>query len=172
MTIIDNLNNFNSYLGGSFDTSELLYDACGNINGNGYNVNSILLKAGINPTVTFNQNGGLLFNTNNLVIPSWLLSYPNYKISDTNNYNNNDNICNISNIIKNKENLNKNQYEENDEIEDDLYNKLLDLVKINPDEINKLTNSKRKSKKTQKFRIKSTKSASKTPNTFNKTRRN
>jgi len=99
-----------------FDESELLYDVCGNISTLGFNINSLLLKSGINPTSTFtniNDNGiGLLFNYNNLVVPSWLLSYPN-----------------LEKINLNSKSISKNKFiEEVNYADDELINKLLDLV--------------------------------------------
>ena len=108
---------------------ELIYNNDGEIHSGGFSVNSIMLKNGLSPIITLNQNniitgGGNeskvsdLFN--NLVVPNWSLSY-NYKNGGGNN------------ILNNK----KNQNEENDDdmLEDSLHDKLLNLVKVDKNEI-------------------------------------
>jgi hypothetical protein len=105
----------------------------GEINCGGFSVNSIMMKNGISPIMTLNSNyhagGGEnkvsdLFN--NLVIPSWSLSY-GYKGGAI--------FCD-----RHKE------YEHDDVVDDDLHEKLLELVKANPNEIKK-TNKMRTKKK-------------------------
>ena len=84
----------------------------------GFNVNSIMMKAGMSPIMTLNtdQNGGGsnkvsdLFK--NLVIPSWTLSYSNktgggYKDNDHDNHDS----------------------DSDSDIDDDLHDKLLNLVR-------------------------------------------
>jgi hypothetical protein len=118
----------NSYIG----PDELIYnnDVNGNIHSGGFNVNSIMMKAGFSPIITLNtsnasQIGGAekvsdLFN--NLVIPNWSLSY-NYKtLGGTRNINN------------------KSNDENNDELNDqviteELHEKLLNLVRASEDEL-------------------------------------
>ena len=92
------------------------------IHSGGFSVNSIMMKAGMSPIMTVNdeQFGGKsdkvsdLFN--NLVIPNWTLSYNNrivggkYKEPENNFKNDSDS-------------------EEEDVIHDDLHDKLLELVK-------------------------------------------
>jgi hypothetical protein len=108
---------------------ELIYNNEGEIHSGGFSVNSIMLKNGLSPIITLNQNniitgGGNeskvsdLFN--NLVVPNWSLSY-NYKNGGGNNN------------LNNK----KNQNEENDDdlLEDSLHDKLLNLVKVDKNEI-------------------------------------
>ena len=100
----------------------------------GFNVNSIMMKAGMSPIMTINteQQGGDsnkvsdLFN--NLVIPNWALSYHN-KFSGG-------------------------EYKEHDEdsdsdsdIDDELHEKLLGLVKEHENKLNK--QNKKKTKRTQ-----------------------
>ena len=86
----------------------------------GFNVKSIMMKAGMSPIMTVNQSfqmGGDedgeskvsdLFN--HLVVPNWTLSYNNR-------------------IVGGKYNEPKYDSDEDDVIEDDLHEKLLDLVK-------------------------------------------
>ncbi len=69
----------------------------------------------------------------NLAVPSWLLSYNTNFIHDdlndkTNDLNGGSNYKNYKNYKK--ENMDLNEDSDNDEIDDDLYNKLLDLVKV------------------------------------------
>jgi len=88
------------------------------IHSGGFSVNSIMLKSGMSPIMTVNseQFGGKnekvsdLFN--NLVIPNWTLSYNNRLVGGKYNE-----------IEKNIENA------EDDIVDDDLHEKLLDLVK-------------------------------------------
>lgn len=88
------------------------------IHSGGFSVNSIMLKNGMSPIMTVNseQFGGKnekvsdLFN--NLVIPNWTLSYNNRLVGGKYNE-----------IEKNIENA------EDDIVDDDLHEKLLDLVK-------------------------------------------
>ena len=125
---------------------ELIYNNNGEIHSGGFSVNSIMLKNGLSPIITLNQNniitggGGNeskvsdLFN--NLVIPNWSLSY-NYKNGGTNH------------IFNNK----KNQNEENDDemLDDSLHDKLLNLVKVDKNEIQNIQQyNKKLSKKNLK----------------------
>ena len=88
------------------------------IHSGGFSVNSIMLKSGMSPIMTVNseQFGGKnekvsdLFN--NLVIPNWTLSYNNRLVGGKYNE-----------IEKNIDNA------EDDIVDDDLHEKLLDLVK-------------------------------------------
>lgn len=112
---------------------ELIYNNDGEIHSGGFSVNSIMLKNGLSPIITLNQNiisGGGNENKvsdlfNNLVVPNWSLSY-NYK------------------------NGGKSNKEENDDemLEDSLHDKLLNLVKVDRNEIlNSYTHNKKQSKK-------------------------
>ena len=88
----------------------------------GFNVNSIMMKAGISPIMTLNTDqvgGGLSNNVSdlfkNLVVPSWTLSYSNkmgggYKDHDKNRDSDNDS-------------------DSDSDIDDDLHDKLLNLVR-------------------------------------------
>ena len=122
----------NSYIG----PDELIYnnDANGNIYSGGFNVNSIMMKAGFSPIMTLNETnvsqiGGAenvsdLFN--NLVIPNWSLSY-NYK--------------NLGGSNSRKD------FEDEEIITEELHEKLLNLVKATEDEL------KEKPKKNKPFKL-------------------
>jgi len=92
-------------------------DIKGGIHSGGFNVKSIMMKAGMSPIMTVNtqQIGGGekvsdLFN--DLVIPNWTLSYNNRIMGG-----------------KYKEVDHGDSDEDDDTIDDDLHEKLLDLVK-------------------------------------------
>lgn len=95
-------------------------DIEGSIHSGGFSVNSIMMKAGMSPIMTVNneQFGGEsdkvsdLFN--NLVIPNWTLTYNNRIIGGKYN-----------DIQKNELDTD----EEDDVIQDELHDKLLDLVR-------------------------------------------
>jgi len=108
--------------------NELVFNnsAADGISSGGFSVNSIMMKAGMSPIMTVNtQTGGEkvsdLFNS--LVVPNWLLSYDNrmggglYKEYDGG------------------------ADSDNDDISDDLHDKLLDLVREHD---SKLTQNKKK----------------------------
>ena len=140
-----------SYIG----PDELIFnnDVNGNIHSGGFDVNSIMMKNGMSPIMTWNESnasqiGGAekvsdLFD--NLVIPNWSISY-NYKhLGGT--------------IIR--------QNKENDDINDDdgviteeLHEKLLNLVRTSSDELkqpkNKMSkkNNNKSNKKTRKQKTK------------------
>jgi hypothetical protein len=126
--------------------NELVFnnDQEGGIYSGGFSVNSIMMKAGMSPIMTINneQFGGKsekvsdLFN--DLVIPNWTLSYNNrivggkYKEPENNLKNDSDN-------------------EEDDIIHDDLHNKLLELVQQHNNIVkNKKQKFTRRPKKTSK----------------------
>lgn len=95
-------------------------DIEGSIHSGGFSVNSIMMKAGMSPIMTVNneQFGGEsekvsdLFN--NLVIPNWTLTYNNRIVGGK-----------YKDIQKNELDTD----EEDDVIQDDLHDKLLDLVR-------------------------------------------
>ena len=108
--------------------NELVFNnsAADGISSGGFSVNSIMMKAGMSPIMTVNtQIGGNqvsdLFNS--LVVPNWLLSYDNrmgggiYKEYDGG------------------------ADSDNDDVSDDLHDKLLDLVREHE---SKLTQNKKK----------------------------
>lgn len=129
----------NSYIG----PNELIYTNDNGIHSGGFNINSIMMKNGMSPIMTLNtninrndfnnQSGGTNEITKvsdlfaNLVIPNWNLSY-NYK--------------NGGSFVERK-----NNYEEDDIIEEDLHDKLLNLVKVQEDEMKEISSNKKKSRK-------------------------
>jgi hypothetical protein len=108
----------------------------------GFNINSIMMKAGMSPILTVNnQSGGTnkvsdLFD--NLVIPNWALSY---RMTGG----------------ENKETTEDINEDTNEEMDDDLHDKLLGLVREHE---NKLTKSD-KNKKTRKQKTNSKKGGTK-----------
>ena len=119
------------------------------IHSGGFSVNSIMLKSGMSPIMTVNseQFGGKnekvsdLFN--NLVIPNWTLSYNNRLVGGKYNE-----------IEKNIDN------DEDDIVDDDLHEKLLDLVKQHQVKTQKkksnIKNTKRMKNKTNNSTTKKT----------------
>jgi hypothetical protein len=115
------------------DANELVFnkDNDSGIYSGGFSVNSIMMKCGLSPIMTFNtgQNGGSnnvsdLFN--DLVIPNWAITYNNQ---------------NAGGNYKDKED----DSDTDDDIDDDLHDKLLELVREHE---NKL---KKQNKKTTKI---------------------
>jgi len=114
------------------------------IHSGGFGVNSIMMKAGMSPIVTFNDNqtGGNnvsdLFA--NLVVPNWVLSYNHSMIGGRN---------------QEKEYNSDDSDDDDDVIEDDLHDKLLDLVKqTTPIKQHKTTKRNRHAgKKTRRKRV-------------------
>ena len=114
--------------------NELIYNT-DNENGiysGGFSVNSVMMKAGMSPIMTLNtsQKGGTnkvsdLFN--DLVIPNWVLSYNDKMVGGEYKENNEKENC-------------------DDEVDDDLYDKLLGLVKEDSNKIKPIT-KKRKTRK-------------------------
>lgn len=111
------------YIGGD----ELVFnnDIEGGIHSGGFSVKSIMMKAGMSPIMTINnqQIGGSdkvsdLFE--NLVVPNWTLSYNNRIVGG-----------------KYKEVEHDKDNDDDDVIDDDLHEKLLDLVKQHNDKIQK-----------------------------------
>lgn len=101
------------------DANDLVFinDKINGIHTGGFSVNSIMMKNGISPIMTINdeQTGGSdlvsdIFNS--LVVPNWALSYSNNMTGG-----------------KYKDNDGDSDSEEDDVIDDDLHDKLLDLVK-------------------------------------------
>jgi hypothetical protein len=136
--------NIDNYIG----SDELIYniDDPNGIYSGGFNVNSIMMKKKLSPIITFNNSnnekiGGMrnvsdLFD--NLVIPNWALSY-NYQKGGMN-------------IVETDD-------FEDDIIEEDLHDKLLNLVKVRDDELREKNktkheiNAKKYTKKTNKRKI-------------------
>lgn len=119
-----NLNS--SYIG----PDELIYNNNGEIQSGGFSVNSIMLKNGLSPIMTLNHNNSLVGVTqdggnkvsdlfNNLVIPSWSLSY---------NYKNGVVYEGGANLPYN--NKNRDNDDDDEVMEEALHDKLLNLVKV------------------------------------------
>lgn len=119
-------------------SNELVFnnDTYSGIHSGGFSVNSIMLKAGMSPIMTINseQLGGTnekvsdLFN--NLVIPNWALSYNNRLTGG-----------------KYKDIEKKINDSDDDVIEDDLHEKLLDLVKQHENKVQKTKSNKKVTKR-------------------------
>jgi hypothetical protein len=109
----------------------------------GFNVKSIMMKAGMSPIISLNkQTGGASNNVSDLfeslVVPNWTLSYNNRIIGG--DY--------------------KDDESSDEDIDDDLHDKLLDLVKQHEIKQNK-QNQQIKNKKTKKNKINSKKGGTK-----------
>jgi hypothetical protein len=142
--------NNNSYIG----PDELIYNNDGEIHSGGFSVNSIMLKNGLSPIMTLNDSNGNLSQMqlggekvsdlfNNLVIPNWSLSY-NYKNGVVYEGGGND---------RNKK-QHTYDYDDDDIVEEELHDKLLNLVKVDKTEIKQPGSSKKASKKIFKHVIK------------------
>jgi len=139
-----------SYIG----PDELIYNNDGEIHSGGFSVNSIMLKNGLSPIMTMNDNnvnvdantgknqlGGEKVSDlfNNLVIPNWSLAY-NYK---------NGVFYQGGSITRRKH---YDGVEDDDIMEEDLHEKLLNLVKVDKSEMKNNSNNILSNKKnTKKF---------------------
>jgi hypothetical protein len=101
------------------DANDLVFESGGGVHSGGFSVKSIMMKSGLSPIMTINtqQIGGNyekvsdLFN--DLVIPNWALSYNNRIVGG-----------------KYEEvHTDSDSEDEDDVIDDDLHDKLLELVK-------------------------------------------
>ena len=155
--------NDNNYIG----PDELIYNNDGEIHSGGFSVNSIMLKNGLSPIMTLNdtngnsnqmQTGGEKVSDlfNNLVIPNWSLSY-NYKNGVVYQGGAND-IYNNSNNKSKKYNYDD---DDDDVMKEDLHEKLLNLVKVDKNEIKHPVSNKKSSKKNLKSIIKTKKNVTK-----------
>jgi hypothetical protein len=124
----------------------------------GFDVKSVMMKAGISPIMTLNdqtsQMGGGVMNKvsdlfDSLVIPNWVLSYNNRIIGGE------------SKDIK--DNYDNSDDESNEDIDDDLHDKLLDLVREHDLKTGKEKTDKEKKggKKTRKIGRKTKKNITK-----------
>jgi len=156
--------NFNhSYIG----PDELIYNNDGEIHSGGFSVNSIMLKNGLSPIMTLNNNNANV-NTysnqmggekvsdlfNNLVIPNWSLSY---------NYKNGAVYQGGANGVMYNSNKKLGDDEDDDEVmEEALHDKLLNLVKVDKTEMkNSCVSNKKSSKKNFKSTMKTKKNVTK-----------
>ena len=133
------------------DANDLVYskDPSQGITSAGFSVDSIMMKMGISPIVTMNQPNAMeeddvasLFK-NKLVVPNWVLSYNNPSFSGG---------------VKDHDHKEvKDTYGEDDDVlEDDLHDRLLDLVKEHDE---KKSKKKRPTKKLLKKDNKKTRRA-------------
>lgn len=138
---MNNMNNVN-YIG----PDELLFntDNKDNVYSGGFNVKSIMMKAGMSPIMTVNNamTGGSDSNKvsdlfDSLVIPSWALSY-------------NNRIVGGDRIGKNKRKDDSDD-ENAEDIDDDLHDKLLNLVREHDSKLTKM-NERKSAKRTRKNR--------------------
>jgi len=122
---------------------ELIYNNDGEIHSGGFSVNSIMMKNGLSPILTLNHNninpiqsGGSSINKvsdlfNNLVVPNWTLSY-NYKNGPV--YEGGDSNLKYQNSLNEKE---------DDIIEDTLHDKLVNLAKVDENEMKSNSSNKK-----------------------------
>lgn len=136
-----------SYIG----ANDLVFDKGGNnIFGGGFSVQSIMMKGGMSPIMTINnnmQNGGSAENKvsdifGGLAVPA----YAYYNISGG--------VTGKNNSYKNYSGNNSDSDSENDIIDDDIHDKLLGLVKEHE---SRLTQPERKIKRTRKHHSKNKK---------------
>ena len=121
----------------NFGANDLIFnnDEQLGIHTGGFSINSIMMKGGISPIMTINseKNGGSNSNnvsdlfTSDLVVPNWVYSY------DTQ-----------TGGSKNHTKFDSDEEEDDKGIDDDLHDKLLDLVRVHDNEL------KQKFKKTKK----------------------
>lgn len=134
------------------EANDMIFSNNSEIYSGGFSVNSIMKKEGFSPIMTINNNdnnqiGGNLNLFNNLVVPNWTWSLPNKNstvIEDV--------VGGRSNNIKcYNDEINNN---EDDVVDDDLYNTLLELSTENMKLNNKI---KKKETRKQKCKNKQTK---------------
>jgi hypothetical protein len=129
----------------------------------GFNVNSVMLKQGLSPIVTLNQQhvsqkGGTNFTTNDndvsdlfnhLVVPNWAFTTPYKRVGG-----------------KKKDSYHEEEEKErekdDDFISEDLHSKLLSMVKV--EDSKKLNIKANKKTKTKNFRMKNTNNKTKNNN--------
>ena len=139
----EDLDNFNLINGGKFDEKDLVLinNKKGGIKSGGFDIKSSIIRAGISPITTFNQNGGKvggnnvsdLFGGDSLVLPYWA----------TASYNQ---------FIGGKKNKDIDEDDDDEIINDDIHDKLLELVKEHNIKNKKTTrkNIKKTGKKSRK----------------------
>ena len=110
------------------------------IHSGGFSVNSIMMKAGMSPIMTLNNNDSMIGGNkvsdlfNNLVVPNWALTYNNRIIGGK---------------YKEIEHNDDSESEDDEVISDDLHDKLLDLVKQH--NIKSKENKKKNTRKNKKI---------------------
>ena len=146
-----------SYIG----ADELVtYKQDGGVYSGGFNVNSVLMKLGISPMVTLNNNNNLNSNTDkvsdlfeSLAIPNWAIAYKNLYGGSSSS----------SGFDDYSTEFNK-EYDNDDDavVDDDIYNTLLGLVSVDKDgneisEINDVKEGGKNKKKSRRLLKKSNK---------------
>ena len=110
------------------------------IHSGGFSVNSIMMKAGMSPIMTLNNNDSMIGGNkvsdlfNNLVVPNWALTYNNRIIGGK---------------YKEIEHNDDSESDDDEVISDDLHDKLLDLVKQH--NIKSKENKKKNTRKNKKI---------------------
>ena len=111
------------------------------IHSGGFSVNSIMMKAGMSPIMTLNNNDSMIGGGNkvsdlfnNLVVPNWALTYNNRIIGGK---------------YKEIEHNDDSESEDDEVISDDLHDKLLDLVKQH--NVKSKENKKKNTRKNKKI---------------------
>jgi hypothetical protein len=110
------------------------------IHSGGFSVNSIMMKAGMSPIMTLNNNDSMIGGNkvsdlfNNLVVPNWALTYNNRIIGGK---------------YKEIEHNDDSESEDDEVISDDLHDKLLDLVKQH--NVKSKENKKKNTRKNKKI---------------------
>jgi hypothetical protein len=132
--------------------NELVFNSSDGINSGGFSVNSIMMKAGMSPIMTVNNQSGGSSNKvsdlfESLVIPNWALSYNTHIGGGENAKSNND-----DDSSSDEEKFEEEEEESDEDISDDLHDKLLNLVKEHEAKLNQ----PKKIKKTRKHKLKKT----------------
>ena len=110
------------------------------IHSGGFSFNSIMMKAGMSPIMTLNNNDSMIGGNkvsdlfNNLVVPNWALTYNNRIIGGK---------------YKEIEHNDDSESDDDEVISDDLHDKLLDLVKQH--NIKSKENKKKNTRKNKKI---------------------
>jgi len=132
-----------SYIG----ADELVtYKQDGGVYSGGFNVNSVLMKLGISPMVTLNNNSNLNSNTDkvsdlfeSLAIPNWAIAYKNLyggSGSGSGSSSGSSSSFNYIDDYSTEFNTEFNREDDNDDdavVDDDIYNTLLGLVSVDKD---------------------------------------
>ena len=130
-------------------SDELVFNNNNGIYSGGYSVNSIMMKGGMSPIITINQLGGGESNNvsdlfKDLVVPSWTINY-NMKGGEYKEYDKNEKYNNDS----------------DSDIDDDLHDKLIGLVKEHENKLNQNKENKENKQKITRKYVKNNKNGTK-----------
>ena len=145
-----------------------------NIYSGGFNVNSVMLKQGLSPIVTLNQqhvsqNGGTNSKTkfnlnsnsndvsdlfNHLVVPNWAFTTPFKRVGGKK----------IDSYNEEEEREREEKEKDDDFISEDLHSKLLSMVKVEDSKKSNTKANKKTKTKTKNFRMKNTNNKTKNNN--------